>query len=55
MAVGAGRLRRADGLSWLAEVTMLAAPTPTVRAICALPLGAVTGWICVRAAIGALR
>lgn len=42
-------------LSWLAEVTMLAAPTPTVRAICALPLGAVAGWICVRAAIGALR
>jgi hypothetical protein len=42
-------------LSWLAEVSMLAAPTTTVRAICALPLGAVTGWICVRAAIGALR
>jgi uncharacterized membrane protein len=43
------------GLSWLAEVTTLAEPSMLVRALCAAPLGFVTGWICIRAATGALR
>ena len=43
------------GLSWLAEVTTLAEPSMLVRALCAVPLGVVTGWICIRAATGALR
>jgi uncharacterized membrane protein len=43
------------GLSWLVEVAGVAEPSMLVRALCAIPLGAVTGWICIRAATGALR
>jgi uncharacterized membrane protein len=37
------------------EVSGLAQPSALVRAVCALPLGAVTGWVTVRAACGWLR
>ena len=42
-------------VSWGLEVSGLASPSMVVRAVCALPLGAVAGWICVRVATGALR
>ena len=42
-------------LSWGLEVSGLFVPSMEVRALCALPLGAVTGWVAVRAASGWLR
>ena len=42
-------------LSWTLEVTGLYVPSMALRAVCAVPLGAVTGWVAVRAASGWLR
>lgn len=41
--------------SWALELSGVAHPSTLVRAVCAIPLGAVTGWVTVRAASGWLR